>query len=192
MVERHVPAVPHDIARVLDRAMADDPDREAVVTRSRRLTYGELDRAADRAAHALADLGVRTGDRVAACLPNDADVVVAFHGAMRLGAVWVGVNRALAPPEKRWQLADCGASLLVTDDRLDDAGVPVVDVTAWRAAVDAAADGPVDVAVDPFAPAGLAYTNSEGKKSEGPSARLLRIAAGGQEKWRRSSGDCTG
>ena len=40
-------------------------------------------------------------------------MVVAFHGAMRLGAVWVGVNRALAPPEKRWQLADCGASLLL-------------------------------------------------------------------------------
>ena len=99
-------SMPDTIARVLDGALADDPNHEALVTRAHRLTYAELDRLADRAAHALADLGVGTGDRVAACLPNEADVVVAFHGAMRLGAVWVGVNRALAPPEKRWQLAD--------------------------------------------------------------------------------------
>ena len=44
---------------MLDRALADDPDREALVTRTHRLTYAELDRQADRAAHALADLGRR-------------------------------------------------------------------------------------------------------------------------------------
>jgi long-chain acyl-CoA synthetase len=159
--------VPETVARVFDRALADDPDREALVTRSQRLTYAQLDRLADRAAHALADLGIGTGHRVAASLPNEADVVVAFHGAMRIGAVWVGVNRALAPPEKRWQLADCGASLLLADDLLDNAGVPVVDTIAWRGAVDAADDGPVGVEVDPFAPAGIAYTSGTTGRPKG-------------------------
>ncbi|HET9608040.1 MAG TPA: AMP-binding protein [Acidimicrobiales bacterium] len=158
---------PETVARVLDRALADDPDREALVTRSHRLTYAELDRLADRAAHALAELGVGTGDRVAASLPNEADVVVAFHGAMRLGAIWVGVNRALAPPEKRWQLADCGASLLLTDEPLDDAGVPTLAVDGWRAALDAAPDGPVGVEVDPYAPAGIAYTSGTTGRPKG-------------------------
>ena len=54
-----------------------------------------------------------TGDRVAASLPNDTDVVVAFHGAMRLGAVWVGVNRALAPPEKGFLFDDSRLELAV-------------------------------------------------------------------------------
>jgi long-chain acyl-CoA synthetase len=159
--------MPTTVARVLDRPLADDPDREALVTRSQRLTYAELDRRADRAARALADLGVRTGDRVAACLPNEAEVVVAFHGAMRLGAVWVGVNRALAAPEKRWQLADCGASLFLADEPLDDAGVPVVDLATWGAAVDAAADGPIGIDVDPFAPAGIAYTSGTTGRPKG-------------------------
>lgn len=159
--------MPETVARVFDRALADDPDREALVTRSQRLTYAQLDRLADRAAHALADLGVGTGDRVAASLPNEADVVVAFHGAMRLGAVWVGVNRALAPPEKRWQLADCGASLLLADEPLGDAGVPVVDTTAWRSAVDAADDGSVDLDVDPYGPAGIAYTSGTTGRPKG-------------------------
>jgi len=158
---------PETVARVFDRALADDPDREALVTRSHRVTYAELDRLADRAAHALTDLGVGPGDRVAACLPNEADVVIAFHGAMRLGAVWVGVNRALAPPEKRWQLADCGASLLLTDEPLDAAGVPVIDADGWRAALDAAVEGPVGVDVDPYAPAGIAYTSGTTGRPKG-------------------------
>jgi len=151
--------VPRSVARVLDVALADDPGREALVTRSRRLTYAELDDLADRAAHALRDLGVGPGDRVAASLPNDADVVVAFHGAMRLGAVWVGINRALAPPEKRFLVDDSGATLLLCEDGTADLGVRAVTVDDWRAAVDAAATGPVGLEVDPHVPAGLAYTS---------------------------------
>ena len=78
-------AVPRSIARVLDAALAADPDREALVTRSRRLSYGELDGLADRAAHALADLGERLGERV---LPRNAMgkiVRAALHDAL-LGA----------------------------------------------------------------------------------------------------------
>jgi long-chain acyl-CoA synthetase len=195
MVEGQRP--PGTIALVLDRALADDPDREALVTRSRRFSYAELDRAADRAAHALLDLGVTPGDRLAVSLPNDADIVVAFHGAMRLGAVWVGMNRALAAPEKRWQLADCGASLLLSDDLLDDAGVPQLDSAAWRAALAAASDGPIGVEVDPHAPAGIAYTSGTTGRPKGaahsqhnlllPGAVLVETRGYGPEL---RKGDC--
>ncbi|HMJ75262.1 MAG TPA: AMP-binding protein [Iamia sp.] len=151
--------VPASVARVLDRALARDPGHEALVARGRRLTYAELDAHADRAAHALRHLGVGTGDRVAASLPNEADVVVAFHGAMRLGAVWVGVNQALAPPEKRYLLDDCGATLLLSDDDAGDLGVRRVDLATWRTALDAADARPIGVDVDPLAPAGIAYTS---------------------------------
>jgi acyl-CoA synthetase (AMP-forming)/AMP-acid ligase II len=68
--------MPGTVARVLDRALAAAPDREALVTRSQRLTYAELDRLADRAAHAFVALGVGPGDRVAVSLPNDTDLPV--------------------------------------------------------------------------------------------------------------------
>lgn len=159
--------VPLSVARVLDGALADDPGREALVTRTRRLSYEELDRDADRAAHALRDLGVGRGDRVGASLPNDADVVVAFHGTMRLGAVWVGINRALAPPEKRFLLEDSASTLLLSDDELPDLGVRVVGLGAWRAAMVAADGGPIDVEVDPSAPAGIAYTSGTTGRPKG-------------------------
>ncbi len=155
------------VAAVFDPVVATEPDREALVTRSGRWSYAELDRLADRAAHALVALGVRAGDRVAGALPNDLDVILAFHGAMRLAAVWVGLNRALAPPEKQFLLDDSGASLLLCDaptaEQVTASTARVVTIEdgpgEWRDALAAAPDEPFSLDIDPFAPAGIAYTS---------------------------------
>jgi long-chain acyl-CoA synthetase len=158
---------PRTVARVLDQALAEDPGREALVTRTRRLTYGQLDEQAHRAAHALRQLGIEPGDRVAACLPNDADVVVAFHGAMRAGAVWLGVNQALAPPEKQFLVDDAGAALLLCDEAVPSLSVRQVGLDEWSAALASVPDHPFDLDVDPFAPAGLAYTSGTTGRPKG-------------------------
>ena len=160
-------SLPRTIADIFAPVVAVDPDREALVTRSGRWSYAELDRLASRAAHALVALGVRAGDRVAGGLPNDLDVILAFHGAMRLGAVWVGINRALAPPEKQFLLDDSGTSLLLCDaataDQVGGGGVRVLTVEdgpgAWHDALAAAPDTPFTSTVDPYAAAGIAYTS---------------------------------
>src|SRR6476619_6510738 len=159
--------LPRTIADVFAPVVAVDPDREALVTRSGRWSYAELDRLASRAAHALVALGVHAGDRVAGGLPNDVDVILAFHGAMRIGAVWVGINRALAPPEKRYLLDDSGTSLLLCDGPTaeqisgDAPRVVVLEDGAgqWQDAFGAAPDSPFESDVDPYAPAGIAYTS---------------------------------
>ncbi len=167
--------MPPTIAHVFDAALADDPDREALVTRSRRLTYAELHAEADRAAHALAALGVRPGDRVAASLPNEADVVLAFHGAMRLGAIWVGINRALADPEKQFQIADSGASLYLAEDPVAASSVRHVGVAEWRSTVAGAPAEPIGAEVDPFAPAGIAYTSGTPGRPNGAVHSLWNL-----------------
>src|SRR5262245_39098007 len=112
-VRPEIPGRPQTVAEVLDPVLARDPDRLALVGRSGRYRFAELDRQANRAAHALRELGVAAGDRVAACLPNDVAIVVAFLACMRLGALWVGVNRVLAPREKAHILSDSGALVLL-------------------------------------------------------------------------------
>ena len=160
--------LPQSVAHVLDRALVERPDAVAVVARAGALTYRELDDAADRAAGVLTGLGLQSGDRLAASLPNDLDVVVAFHGAMRAGLVWVGINGVLAPAEKAYLLADCGAHVLLAEqptvqelapfrDRLP-ALSEVVTGSEWRPALETTArhKGPE---VDPHSPAGIAYTS---------------------------------
>ncbi len=160
-------SLPRTIADVFAPVVAADPDREALVTRSGRWSYAELDRLANQAAHALAALGVQAGDRVAGGLPNDLDVILAFHGSMRIGAVWVGINRALAPPEKQFLLDDSGTSLLLCDaataEQLTGSGTRALTVEdapgEWHDALAAAPDEPFGRDIDPFAPAGIAYTS---------------------------------
>jgi len=172
---------PQRVADVLD---AGEPDREALVGRSGRYTYAELDAAADRAAHALGSLGVAPGDRVAACLPNDVDLVVAFLGAMRLGAIWVGVNRPLAPPEKSYLLSDSGAVVFLASAEAAEqlrphaAGVPALrhtlviergeGVDDWAPRLAAASGEPWPRgAVDAFGPAAIAYTSGTTGRPKG-------------------------
>lgn len=156
------PAPPAGVFDVLDRALREQPDATALVTSHGETTYTELDYLAGRAAVALRDLGVRRGDRVAVSLPNDLDIVVAFHGAMRLGAVWVGINRVLAHPEKVFMLGDAGAALYLTSDDLP-AQLPAtarpVALDEWRSAVGAATESGDGSHPDPSAPAAIAYTS---------------------------------
>ena len=168
------PDIPRSVAEVFDPVVEEDPERLMLVTRSARWTYAELDQRADSSAAALASMGVVAGDRVAVALPNDAEIVASFHGAMRLGAVWVGVNRALAPPEKAYILRDSGAKLLLCDSdtidqlRRDDLGLESVrrvvvdsgtDGDEWRSALEAATGAKRPTSVDPYGPAALAYTS---------------------------------
>ncbi|MFD0364624.1 class I adenylate-forming enzyme family protein [Nocardia sp. GCM10030253] len=91
---------PTSIATVLDAALAARPEAPAVEAISGVWSYAELNERAHLAAGALWSLGVRPGDRVAACLPNDLDIVAAFHGAQRIGAIWAGIGEALSASEQ--------------------------------------------------------------------------------------------
>ncbi len=153
---------PQGVFDVLDRPVRDRPDAEAVVCRQGRVSYAELDDLADRAAGAWWEAGVRPADRVAVSLPNDLDIIGAFHGAMRLGAVWVGVNRILAPPEKAYMVSDAEASVMLVDDPTplrDRVGARTLTLEEWRTLVGDSKGRPSVHAPDPWAPAGIAYTS---------------------------------
>ena len=167
-----VPNGPRSVVDVLDAVLATMPDREALVGRHARYTYAELDRAVDAAAAALHALGVRPGDRVAASLPNQTDIVVAFLAAMRLAAIWVGINLALAPDEKAFVLRDSGSAVLVTTPAVATS-LREVDTPARTALVDPdtgrgswndlvaahTSVAPPRPAIDPHAAAAIAYTS---------------------------------
>ncbi len=156
------------ITAALDHVLEADPTRLALVGPSASLSYEELDAAADAAAAAFREMGVSPGDRVAASLANDVDIVVSFHGAMRLGAVWVGVNRALAAAEKESLLDAATPTIFLADP--DNAAAhearwrvvrvdPANPQSDWPAALAAAAGAARLAAPDPDDPAAIAFTS---------------------------------
>src|SRR5439155_27116277 len=78
-----------------------------------KLTYRKLDELANRFATALYQLGVRKGDRVALMLPNSPHFVIAFFGAMKIGAIVVNNNPTYTARELSHQLQDSGAETIV-------------------------------------------------------------------------------
>jgi len=180
---------PQTTAGVLAPALAATPDMPALVGSSGHYSFAELDREVDRAANALRALGVGAGDRVAVCLPNDVDIVVHFLASQRLAAMWVGIQRPLAAKEKAYMLADCGARVLVADSEMLapvlalGAALPALEhalsLEDWRERVGAAPARPVDVAIDPFAPAAIAYTSGTSGRPKGAvhSQHNLLVAA---------------
>ncbi|WP_232236194.1 class I adenylate-forming enzyme family protein [Nocardia sp. BMG51109] len=152
------PGPPRPIARVLDAALAARPDAPAVEAASGAWSYAELDEQAERAAGALWSLGARPGDRVAACLPNDLDIVAAFHGAQRIGAVWAGIGEALSGSEQR-HLADLiDPAVVLAGARCRVESPATVDPERWASLLGAGSQAPhVDHDID--APAGIAFTS---------------------------------
>jgi acetoacetyl-CoA synthetase len=73
--------------------LEEDRDRVAVVARSqtrgpRELTFGELIEQAGRVRAGLERLGVRSGDRVVAYMPNIPETLIGFIATASLGAIW--------------------------------------------------------------------------------------------------------
>ncbi len=73
-----------------------------------------LDRVSSLAAGMVIS-GLGPGSIIAASAANHPDLVLAFLAAQRVGAIWVGINRGLAVPEKRVLLEDCAADLFLVD-----------------------------------------------------------------------------
>ncbi|MBE1535563.1 class I adenylate-forming enzyme family protein [Actinomadura algeriensis] len=146
------------IAEVLDAALAERPHATAVEAASGAWTYAELDDRARRAAGALWSLGARPGDRVAACLPNDLDIVAAFHGAQRIGAIWAGVGEALAVGEQRDLHDLCDPAVLLAGPRCRIAPASRVDPDRWEDLLERGEQAP-PIEPDAAAPAGIAFTS---------------------------------
>jgi len=132
--ERGVPPTliypPTPLQRFLQSSAGRYPSRPALVFYGRRVTYRDLDAATNRFANALSGLGIRKGDRVAIMLPNLPQSVIAYYGALKLGAVVVQVNPLYVDREIEQQVNDAEARVIVALDLFYPRIAPIRSKTA--------------------------------------------------------------
>ena len=83
---------------------------------TRDITYAELQDEVCRAANALVELGVKTGDRVAIYMPMIPETVIAMLACARIGAPHTVVFGGFSADALAGRIQDCDARVVITSD----------------------------------------------------------------------------
>jgi len=88
------------------------PERACTLFKGAAISYKEMNELTDRIAGALADMGVKKGDRVGVFMPNTPQFVMAYFGILKAGGVVVATNPLYTPTEIEHQVNDAGVEVM--------------------------------------------------------------------------------
>ena len=161
------------------------PKREAVVQGDVRLTHADLNARANRLAHALRDLGVRPGDRVALLARNDYRFVEIYFALPKIGAIFAPLNFWASSSELVYMLNHCSPHVLIVSGAyletlktirhdLTDVrnfivydGVPPQDLMAYDELLDGAEDSEPEPRPNPGDDTLILYTSGSTGQAKG-------------------------
>jgi long-chain acyl-CoA synthetase len=107
---------PELVTSLLDAAVVTNGARPCTYFLGRRLSFAEIGRLSDQAAHGLQALGVGEGVKVGLLLPNSPTFVIFYHGILKAGGTVVNFNPLYSVEEIEFQARDSGTRIMVTLD----------------------------------------------------------------------------
>ncbi|MEQ1514762.1 MAG: amino acid adenylation domain-containing protein [Lysobacteraceae bacterium] len=99
---------------------ARTPEATALVFGEEAVSYGELNRRANRLAHHLRTLGVVPDDRVAICVERSIEMVVGLLGVLKAGGAYVPLDPTYPVERLQYMLSDSAPVALLTQGVLYD------------------------------------------------------------------------
>src|SRR3954471_12400873 len=95
-----------NLSIVLEDSARHHPERAALVLGDTRLTYAQVNAAANQVANLLVERGIEPGDKVALSCPNLPYFPIVYYGVLKAGAVVVPLNVLLKGREVAYHLAN--------------------------------------------------------------------------------------
>jgi amino acid adenylation domain-containing protein len=172
------PAPPElPVHRAFERQAQATPDAVALLAGEEgeeRMSYGELDRRANRLARHLRALGVGPEVRAALCLHRSSGMIAGLLAILKAGGAYVPLDPGYPRERLDYLLTDTGASVLVTEQRLLTgfgeqalSGLRVVCLEADGDRIAACPDSPLEDEVFPERLAYVIYTSGSTGKPKG-------------------------
>ncbi|HEY7129489.1 MAG TPA: long-chain fatty acid--CoA ligase [Nitrospira sp.] len=115
-VPKELPLTAETLTAMLSKSAQRFARRPALYFFGKTISYQECHALVECFAGGLAALGIRKGDRVALCLPNSPQAVIAYFGILRAGGIVVACNPTYTEYELSHQLRDSGARAVVVLD----------------------------------------------------------------------------
>ncbi len=119
----------------LSESARDWPDRAAVLFKGSTVDYRQLEEESDSVAAAFASMGVKRGDRVALCLPNCPQFMIAELAAWKIGAIVCPFNPTYTEHEIVDALRATGAETIVVLNRFYEKVKTVQPATSLKRVV---------------------------------------------------------
>ena len=148
---------------------ARTPEALAVRHLDEVLTYRELNGRANALARHLRAMGVGPEVAVALCLDRSVEMLVGVVGALKAGGFFVPLDPAAPAQRLACQLADCGASVVLTQERFLPklAGARAVCLDRDWPAIESMGRDAMSVAVDPGNLCYVMYTSGSTGRPKG-------------------------
>jgi long-chain acyl-CoA synthetase len=99
----------YNLATLLENSADKYPEREAIVLGDTRLTYAQVNGAANMVANLLVSRGIQPGDKVALSCANLPYFTIVYYGILKAGATVVPLNVLLKAREVAYHLQDADA-----------------------------------------------------------------------------------
>jgi len=106
------------LTELLAGQAARSPEAPAVISGGETLSYGELDRRANRLARCLRARGVGPESRVAVCLERSPALMVGLVGVLKAGGAYLPIDPETPRARVAGLLESAGVELVVTEERL--------------------------------------------------------------------------
>lgn len=101
----------------LEQSAKQFPNKEALIYQNRRLTFTEIENAANSLANALIYHGLQKQDRAAIYLEDSVESVVSIFGILKASGIFVVINPQVKAKKIEYILNDCQVKTLITDAR---------------------------------------------------------------------------
>lgn len=122
------------VVSLLEKSIAKNRDKIAIVCNEQRLSYGELGILTDKIADYLKQQGAGREKVVSILLPRSEMMVVAAIGALKAGAAYQPLDPSYPDDRLAFMIADAESVALITDEslqqRLPSFGGAVLDISA--------------------------------------------------------------
>jgi len=168
----------NDLLETFPRASLD---RLAVADGNRRLSYAQLDAAANSLARRLRALGVKPGVLVGICHDRSVAAVVGALAVLRAGGGYLGLDPAHPDARLAFLCSDAGAAVLLADAsvvaRLGSLPCPVLDLDAELDAAELDAAEPPERMAGPADVAYVIYTSGSTGEPKGVQVSRANLRA---------------
>ncbi|MFJ9312645.1 long-chain fatty acid--CoA ligase [Pimelobacter simplex] len=163
-----------NLAEFLENSAQQFPDRTAIVFGDTRLSYPQVNGAANQVANLLVSRGIKPGDKVALSCPNLPYFTIVYYGILKAGATVVPLNVLLKGREVAYHLGDSDAKAYFAFQ-----GTPELPIGAEAHDGFQAADGCEHffvITADPTAPSPIEGTETFGQALAGQAPTFDTVA----------------